>query len=164
MRCNYYNSYYIHALIKQRNKTNGSTQSCIFDQSSKHQTLDVPFTRRHVHTSDTDTQVHMHNRTATYMSNQNQNSSKHIHFYVGENIIIYTIIHMLLYVNLCRNMLRLNVIYSLWYSKMCSMLLSWEKIFIRRKALLTPNKFTQSANTSQGPYLAETKYKAWSLR
>ena len=41
-------------------------------------------------------------------------------FYVGENIIIYTIIHMLLYVNLCRNMLRLNVIYSLWYSKMCS--------------------------------------------
>ena len=41
-------------------------------------------------------------------------------FYVGENIIIYTIIHMLLYINLCRNMLRLNVIYSLWYSKMCS--------------------------------------------
>ena len=41
-------------------------------------------------------------------------------FYVGENIIIYTIIHMLLYVNLCRNMLRLNVIYSLWYSKMCN--------------------------------------------
>ena len=41
-------------------------------------------------------------------------------FYVGENIIIYTIIHMLLYVNLYRNMLRLNVIYSLWYSKMCS--------------------------------------------
>ena len=40
-------------------------------------------------------------------------------FYVGENIIMYTIIHMLLYVNLCRNMLRLNVICSLWYSKMC---------------------------------------------
>ena len=78
MRCNYYNSYYIHALIKQRNKTNGSTQSCIFDPSSKHQTLDVPFTRRHMHTSDTDTHAHMHNRTATYMNNQNQNSSKHI--------------------------------------------------------------------------------------
>ena len=40
-------------------------------------------------------------------------------FYVGENIIIYTIIYMLLYVNLCRNMLRLNVIYSFSYSKMC---------------------------------------------
>ena len=118
MRCNYYNSYYIHALIKQRNKTNGSTQSCIFDPSSKHQTLDVPFIRRHMHTSDTDTHLHMHNRTATYMSNQNQNSSKHF-FYVGENII-YTIIHMLLYISLCRNMLRLNVIYSLWYSKKCS--------------------------------------------
>ena len=120
MRCNYYNCYYIHALIKQRNKTNGSTQSCIFDPSSKHQTLDVPFTRRHMHTSDTDTQVHTQNRTATCMNNQNQNSSKHINFYVGENIIICTIIHMLLYVNLCRNMLRLNVIYSFWYSKMCS--------------------------------------------
>ena len=103
MMCSYYNSYYIHALIKQRNKTNGRTQSCIFDPSSKHQTLDVPFTRRHMHTSDTDTHVHMHNRTATYKNNQNQNSSKHINFlYVGENIIIYTIIHMLLYVNLCR--------------------------------------------------------------
>ena len=113
MRCNYYNSYYIHALIKQRNKTNGSTQSCIFDPSSKHQTLDVPFTRRHMHTSDTDTHLHTHTRTATYMNNQNQNSSKHINFYVGENIIIHTIIHMLRYVNLCRNMLRLNVIYSL---------------------------------------------------
>ena len=67
MRYNYYNSYYIQALIKQRNKTNGSTQSCIFDPSSKHQTLDVPFTRRHMHTSDTDTHVHMRNRTATYM-------------------------------------------------------------------------------------------------
>ena len=40
--------------------------------------------------------------------------------YVGENIIIYTIIHMLLYVNLCSYMLTLNIIYSLWYSKMCS--------------------------------------------
>ena len=56
MRCNYYNSYYMYALIKQGNKTNGSTQSCIFDPSSKHQTLDVPFIRRHMHTSDTDTQ------------------------------------------------------------------------------------------------------------
>ena len=52
---------------------NGSTQSCIFDPSSKHQTLDVPFTRRHMHMSDTDIHVHMHNRTATYMNNQNQN-------------------------------------------------------------------------------------------
>ena len=43
------------------------------------------------------------------------------------------------------------------------LLLSWEKFFIRRKALLTPNKFTQSANTSQGPYLDGTKYKAWSF-
>ena len=67
---------------------------------------------------------------------------------------------MLLYVNLCRNMLRLNVIYSLGYSKMCSTAPLLREIFIRRKALLTPNKFTQSANTSQGPYLAETKYKA----
>ena len=34
------NNYLIHALIKQRNKTaNGSTQSCIFYPSSKHQTL-----------------------------------------------------------------------------------------------------------------------------
>ena len=34
----------------------------------------------------------------------------------------------------------------------CSILLfSWEK----------PNKFTQSENTSQGPYFAEMKYKAW---
>ena len=49
----------------------------------KHQTLDVPFTRRHMHTSDTDTHVHMHNRTATYMNNQNQNSSKHINFLCG---------------------------------------------------------------------------------
>ena len=78
MRYNYYNSYYIHALIKQRNKTNGSTQSCIFDSSSKHQTLDVPFTRRHMHTSDTDTHVYMHNRIAKYLNNQNQNSSKHM--------------------------------------------------------------------------------------
>ena len=31
--------------------------------------------------------------------------------YVGENIIIYTVIQMLLYVNLCRNILRLNVFY-----------------------------------------------------
>ena len=66
---------------KTRNKTDWSTQSCIFDPSSKHQTLDVPFTRRHMHTSDTDTHVHMHNRTATYMNNQNQNSSKHINFF-----------------------------------------------------------------------------------
>ena len=120
MRCNYYNNYYIHTLIKQRKQINGSTQSCIFDPSFKHQTLDVPFTRRHRHTSDTDTHVHMHYRTATYMNNQNQNSSNTLIFYVRENIIIYTILHMLLYVNLCRNMLRLNVIYSLWYSKMCS--------------------------------------------
>ena len=84
MRCNYYNSYFIHTLIKQRNKTaNGSTQSCIFYPSSKHQTLDVPFTRRHMHTSDTDTHVHMHNHTATYMSNPNQNSSKHIIFFIS---------------------------------------------------------------------------------
>ena len=40
-------------------------------------------------------------------------------FYVGENII-YMITHILLYVSLCRNMLKLNVIYSLWYSKICS--------------------------------------------
>ena len=119
MRCTYYNSYYIYALIKQRNKTNGSTQSCIFDPSSKHQTLDVPFIRRHMHTSDTDTHVHMRNRTTTYMNNQNQNSSKHINFLCRRK---HNNKHnnMLLYVNLCRNMLRLNVIYSLWYSKMCS--------------------------------------------
>ena len=80
MRCNYNNSYYIHALRKQRDKTNGSTQSCIFDPSSKLQTFDVPFTRRHMHKSDTDSHVHMHNRTATCMNNQNQNSSKHIFF------------------------------------------------------------------------------------
>ena len=49
-----------------------------------------------------------------------QRKKHYFFFYAGENIIIYTIIHMLLYVNLCRNMLRLNVIYSLWYSKMCS--------------------------------------------
>ena len=78
MRCNYYNSYYIHALMKQRNKTNGSTHFCISDPSSKHQTLDVPFTCRHMHTSGTDTHVHMHNGTATCMNNQNQNSSNHI--------------------------------------------------------------------------------------
>ena len=42
---------------------NGRTQACIFDPSSKQQTLDVPFTRRHMRTSDTDTHVHMHNRT-----------------------------------------------------------------------------------------------------
>ena len=113
MRCNYYNIYYIHALIKQRNKTNGSTQSCIFDPSSKHQTLDAPFTRRRMHTSDTDTYVHMHNRTATYISNQNQNSSKHINFLCRrKHNNIYNNTHVT-YVNLCRNMLTLNVIYSL---------------------------------------------------
>lgn len=81
-----------------------------------------PMSFSHVYTCTRQTQ------TPTYtcshalqhiMNKQNQNSSKHI-CHVGENIIIYTIIHMLLYVNLCRNMLRLNVIYSLWYSKMCS--------------------------------------------
>ena len=98
MMCNYYNTYYIHALIKQRNITNGSTQSFIFDPSSKHQTLDVLFTRRHMHTSDTDTQVHMHNRTATYMKNQNQNSSKHInllcrwkHYNIYKNVHVTTL-------------------------------------------------------------------------
>ena len=99
MRCNYYNSYYIHALIKQRNKRNGSTQSCIFDPSSKHQTLDAPFTRGHMHTSDTDTNIHMSTRTATYMKNQNQASTLICH--VGENIIhvIYAIIHY--YTSVC---------------------------------------------------------------
>ena len=91
----YYNSYYIHTLIKQRNKTNGSTQSCLFDPTFKHQTLDVPFTRRHIHTSDMDTHVHIctialqHIRIIKIKIQANT-----LIFCVGENIIIYTIIHV----------------------------------------------------------------------
>ena len=114
MRCNYYNSYYIHALIKQRNKTNGSTQSCIFDP--------LPNAKLSMSLSHVDTCTHQ-TRTPTYTCTI---ALQHIWIikikipantlicHVGENIIIYTIIHMLLYVSLCRNMLRLKCNLSQW--------------------------------------------------
>ena len=98
MRCIYYKNYYIHALIKQRQKRNGSIQSCIFDPSSKYQIRDVPFTHRHMHTSDTDTHIHIH--IVTSMNTQNQKQANTLICHIDENIIKYTIIYKFLYVNL----------------------------------------------------------------
>ena len=100
---------YIHALIKQRNKRNGSTQSCIFDPSSKPKlSMSLSPADTRTHTSDTDTHVHIHERTAQTCIWIIKIQANKLICYVCENIIIYTITHMLLYVNLCRNMLRLK--------------------------------------------------------
>ena len=102
MRCNYYNSYYIYALIKQKEweHTILHFRSIFQIRNSR-----CPV---HTQTSDTDTHVHMHKLTATYWIIKIKIQAKMLICHVGEITMIYTIIHMLLYVNLGCNMIRLD--------------------------------------------------------
>ena len=107
-------------------------RTCILVPSSKHQTLDASFTRRHMRRSDTDTDTHIHIRTATYMNNRNQNSSKPIlscTLYRWKHYNIYNNTQVMSYMS----------IYAV------IILFSWEKSFTDTK-LQAPNKFIWAAS------------------
>ena len=112
MRCNYFNSYYIRALIKPRNKWNGSTHSCI---SNHLPNAKLSMSLSHVDTCTRPTQTSTYTYTRALqdiwiIKLKFQANTWICH--VGENIIIYTIILMLLYDNLCRNM---RLVYVWWH-------------------------------------------------